>query len=298
MLEKIKNHIEVCKPRVVATMLFTALVGMFLASPNNLMWSHILLGIIGIGLIASAAAAINQVADYKIDVIMARTQRRPIPAGHLSKNYVLGFAAILALAGSSILLIWINLLTTILTLISMVGYALIYTHYLKYATPQNIVIGGAAGATPPLLGWTAMTNELAPGALLLFLIVFIWTPPHFWALALYRIDDYKNAGVPMLPITHGEELTRTHIVLYTLLLSLITLFPFIIGMSGWVYLASSILLNGIFIYHAVRLKITASRKWANHTFIYSIFYLLLLFAALLIDAYLPALSELIAALQL
>ena len=297
MLEQIKNHLEVCKPRVVATMLFTALVGMFLASPNNLIWSHILLGIIGIGLIASAAAAINQVADYKIDVVMARTQRRPIPAGHLSRNYVLGFAIILALAGSSILLIWINLLTTILTLISMVGYAFIYTHYLKYATPQNIVIGGAAGATPPLLGWTAMTNELAPGALLLFLIVFIWTPPHFWALALYRIDDYKNAGVPMLPITHGEELTRTHIVLYTLLLSLITLFPFIIGMSGWVYLASSILLNGIFIYHAVRLKITASRKWANQTFIYSIFYLLLLFAALLIDAYLPALSELIAALQ-
>lgn len=293
MLESIRSHIEVCKPRVVATMLFTALIGMLLASPENIFWSRILFGMIGIACIAAAAAAINQVADYHIDAVMLRTQKRPIPAGRLSKRHVLWFAAILGVAGSVILLLWTNVLTTILTLFSLVGYAVVYTQYLKYATPQNIVIGGAAGATPPLLGWVAVTNELAPGALILFLIIFVWTPPHFWALALYRIDDYKDAEVPMLPITHGEDFTRSHILFYTLLLTLVTLLPFIIGMSGAVYLASAILLNMVFLYHALRLKISKSPEWANNTFVYSIFYLLLLFAALLIDAYLPALESFI-----
>ena len=297
MLDSIQKHIELCKPRVVATMLFTALVGMLLASPEDLTWSSVVLGIIGIGLIASAAGAINQVVDRNIDTLMERTKHRPIPAGHLSKQHVTVFAVSLIIMGSLILFIWINVLTTVLTLVSLIGYAFIYTIYLKYATPQNIVIGGAAGAMPPLLGWTAITNEVAPGALILFLIIFIWTPPHFWALALYRIDDYKNAAVPMLPITHGKELTRTHIVLYTLLLVVITFLPFIIGMSGLIYLSAAIFLNAVFVYYVLRLKFSSSPAWAYSTFIYSIFYVLMLFAALLLDAYIPILTDIISHLN-
>ena len=282
-----KNYLEVCKPKVVATMLFTALVGMLLATPGEVSLAHIIAGISGIALVASSAAAINQVADHRIDAVMHRTKKRPLPSGQLTEKQVIIFASIIGISGTTILLAWTNILTAVLTLLSLVGYAFIYTRYLKYATPQNIVIGGAAGATPPLLGWISVTGHVDPGALALFLIIFAWTPPHFWALALYRLEDYKNAEIPMLPVTHGEDLTRTHILLYTILLSLITLLPYTIGTAGDVYLFSALLLNAIFIYHAAALKITATLNWANNTFIYSIIYLLILFAALLLDSHLP-----------
>lgn len=288
-----KAYLEVCKPKVVATMLFTALVGMFMASAGDIPWQVIFAGITGIGLVASAAAAINQAADYRIDAVMKRTQARPLPSGQLTKNQVLFFALVLGVAGSAILSIWTNTLTVILTLASLIGYAVVYTRYLKYATPQNIVIGGAAGAAPPLLGWVAVTGSIDAGALILFAIIFVWTPPHFWALALYRIDDYRDAAVPMLPITHGEDLTRTHILLYTLLLSVITTLPFIVGLAGTVYMFGALLLNAIFICHTIALKATQSKKWAQNTFVYSILYLLILFATLMLDAYLPLLMPLI-----
>ena len=271
-------------------MLFTALVGMFMASPGDVSWQVICAGIVGIGLVASAAAAINQVADHRIDAVMRRTQARPLPSGQLTKNQVLLFALILGVVGSVVLSVWTNVLTVVLTLVSLVGYAVVYTRYLKYATPQNIVIGGAAGAAPPMLGWVAVTGTLDAGALLLFAIVFVWTPPHFWALALYRVDDYRDAAVPMLPVTHGEDLTRTHILLYTLLLTIITILPFALGLAGTVYLFGALLLNAIFIHHALVLQFTRSKKWALNTFVYSILYLLVLFATLMLDAYLPFLT--------
>lgn len=281
-----KNYLEVCKPRVVATMLFTALVGMFLASPGQVPWVTIIAGITGIGLVAAAAAAINQIADHRIDAVMRRTRSRPLPSGQLAKNQVLIFALLIGTLGTIILIVWTNSLTATLTLLSLVGYAVIYTRYLKYATPQNIVIGGAAGATPPLLGWIAVTGHVDAGALVLFLIIFTWTPPHFWALALYRIDDYRDAEVPMLPITHGESLTRTHILLYTLLLTIATTLPYAIGMSGITYLIGVLMLNAVFCGYAAALKITGSPRLAHTTFIYSIFYLLMLFALLMLDSHL------------
>ncbi len=274
-------------------MLFTTLVGMFIASPGNISWSVIFAGTIGIGLVASAAAAINQAADHRIDAVMKRTQARPLPSGQLTKRQVLLFALIIGILGSIILGIWTNGLTVILTLVSLVGYAVIYTRYLKYATPQNIVIGGAAGAAPPLLGWIAVTGSVDVGALVLFAIIFVWTPPHFWALALYRVDDYKDAKVPMLPVTHGEDLTRTHVLFYTLLLTIVTILPFALGLSGIIYLFGALLLNAIFIYHTIVLKITRSKKWAQNTFTYSILYLLVLFAALMFDAYFPLLVSIV-----
>ncbi len=282
----IKDYLEVCKPKVVAVMLFTVLVGMLLAAPLTLSPATLLATLAGVALVAGSAAAINQVADHRIDAVMRRTRGRPLPAGNLSPRRVLAFAAIIGVAGTVILALWVNLLTALLTVLSLVGYAFVYTRFLKYATPQNIVIGGAAGATPPLLGWTAVTGQVDFPALLLFLIIFAWTPPHFWALALYRKDDYAAAAVPMLPVTHGEDYTRLHVLLYTLLLALITMLPFATGMSGAIYLFAALLLNAVFLYYAVSLKITRRRDKAIETFVFSIIYLLLLFAALLVDRYL------------
>ena len=281
-----KSYFEICKPKVVATMLFTALVSMFLASPGEIHWPVIIAGTVGIGLVAGAAAALNQIVDRRIDTIMERTRSRPLPAGHLETRQALIFAVAIGSLGVAILVIRVNLLTAVLTVLSLIGYAVVYTRYLKYATPQNIVIGGAAGAMPPVLGWSAVTGQVGFEAALLFLIIFVWTPPHFWALALYRKEDYANARVPMLPITHGEEFTRLQILLYTFLLTVITTLPYIAGMSGPVYLLGATLLNGCFIYHAARLKITGSNRWAKSTFAYSITYILLLFALLLFDAHL------------
>ena len=267
-------------------MLFTVLVGMMLAAAPSPLPATLLATLAGVALVAGSAAAINQVADHRIDAVMRRTRGRPLPAGNLSPRRVLAFAAIIGVAGTVILVLWVNWLTALLTVLSLVGYAFVYTRFLKYATPQNIVIGGAAGATPPLLGWTAVTGQVDFPALLLFLIIFAWTPPHFWALALYRKDDYAAAGVPMLPVTHGEDYTRLHVLLYTLLLALITMLPFATGMSGAIYLFAALLLNAVFLYYAVSLKITRRRDKAIETFVFSIIYLLLLFAALLVDRYL------------
>lgn len=271
-------------------MLFTALVGMLLASPGYLLWQTIAAGIAGIGLVASAAAALNQIADRHIDMIMQRTRARPLPARHLETKHALVFAVLIGGLGTFILLTRVNLLTTILTLLSLVGYSLVYTRYLKYATPQNIVIGGAAGATPPMLGWSTVTGQVGVESIVLFLIIFIWTPPHFWALALYRKDDYALARIPMLPITHGDDFTRSQILLYTLLLTAITMLPYLVGMSGTLYLFGAALLNGCFLYHAAALKIKRDHRWAKSTFAYSITYILAIFALLLLDAYLLAIG--------
>ena len=282
-----RDYLELCKPKVVALMVFTAIVGMLLAVPGQLALTTFLYATIGISLVASAAAAINHVADCRIDAAMDRTKLRPLAAGSLDKTQVLIFAALIGSIGMAILIVKINLLTALLTFGSLVGYAVIYTMYLKRATPQNIVIGGAAGATPPLLGWTAVTGQIDPNGLLLFLIIFTWTPPHFWALALYRKDEYAKVDIPMLPVTHGEDYTRVQITLYTLLMSAITVFPFLTGMSGWVYLVSALILNAGFLYYAISLQITKSKTKAIRTFVYSIVYLMLLFVALLVDRYLP-----------
>ena len=224
-------------------------------------------------------------ADHKVDALMQRTKDRPLPSGALSTRQVLIFAAIMATIGTTVLMLWVNTLTAVLTLLSLVGYAFVYTRFLKYATPQNIVIGGAAGATPPMLGWTAATGQLDFGAFLLFLIVFVWTPPHFWALAMYRKKEYAAAGVPMLPVTHGEDFTRLQILLYIILLTLVTMLPYATALSGAVYLFSVILLNAVFIYYGITLWNGRNPKRAMETFGFSIVYLMLLFAALLIDRY-------------
>ena len=282
-----RDYLELCKPKVVALMVFTAIVGMLLAVPGQLALSTFLYATIGIALVASSAAAINHVADSRIDAAMDRTKLRPLASGALEKGQVLWFAACIGTVGMAILIYKINLLTAVLTFGSLVGYAVIYTMYLKRATPQNIVIGGAAGATPPLLGWTAVTGQVETNGLLLFLIIFTWTPPHFWALALYRKEEYAKVDIPMLPVTHGEDYTRLQITLYTILMCVITVFPFLTGMSGWVYLISALLLNSGFLYHAVSLQITKNKTKAINTFVYSIVYLMLLFAVLLLDRYLP-----------
>ena len=271
-------------------MLFTAVVGMFLAAPDSVPWTIVISGTAGIALIAGAAAAINQIADRRIDAIMERTNTRPLPTGHLNKKQAVAFAATIATFGTLILMIWTNLLTTVLALLSLIGYAFVYTRFLKYATPQNIVIGGVAGATPPLLGWTAVTGRIEIEPLLLFLIIFVWTPPHFWALALYRMQDYTNAEVPMLPVTHGEDFTRSHILLYTTLLFAVTMLPYAVAMSGPVYLFGAILLNSVFLYFATVLKLKRDKLWAKETFAYSITYILLLFALMLFDKHLPAIA--------
>ncbi len=282
-----KNYLELCKPRVVLLLVFTAIVGMLLAVPAMPPLDKLIYGTIGIGLASSSAAAINHFIDQKADAKMARTQNRPLPTGGLNSKNVLVFAGIIGLIAMIILVVFVNYLTAILTFASLIGYAIIYTVYLKHMTPQNIVIGGAAGAAPPVLGWCAITGELHPHALLLFLIVFVWTPPHFWALAVAKREEYAKANIPMLPVTHGEEFTRLQIFLYTILLFVVTLLPYLTGMSSVIYLFSAIILGFIFIYYALRLMRKRDKGTAMKTFWYSIHYLMLMFAALLIDHYYP-----------
>ncbi|AGA34655.1 Heme O synthase, protoheme IX farnesyltransferase COX10-CtaB [Thioalkalivibrio nitratireducens DSM 14787] len=281
-----RDYLALCKPKVVAVMLFTAWVGMLLAAPGSVPWQALVFGTLGIGLMAGSAAALNHVLDRHADALMDRTRGRPLPSGHLGMEHGLVFAGVIGLSGFLILVLLVNGVTATLTLFSLVGYAVVYTVFLKRATPQNIVIGGAAGAMPPLLGWTAVTGQVEPLALVLFLIVFTWTPPHFWALAIYRKDDYARVGIPMLPVTHGEDFTRLQILLYTVLLLAVTLLPAGMGISGWLYLLAALVLGGGFLYHAVMLLVTRSHQRAIRTFLYSIFYLLALFAALLADRYL------------
>ena len=286
MNSTIKNYYELCKPNVVLMMLITALVGSLLASKTLAPLSLIAFAMLGIGLCASSAAAINQIIDRKADANMNRTENRPIPQGEVSPVNASIFAFILGSLGATILVICVNTLTALLTLASLIGYAFVYTVYLKRATPQNIVIGGLAGAAPPLLGWTAVTNSIDPNSLLLVLIIFAWTPPHFWALAIHRKDDYAKENIPMLPVTHGVQFTKLQIILYTIILILVSLLPFVVMMSGILYLISALILGAIFLYYAVRLYFDETNAPAFPTFVYSIYYIFLIFAALLIDHYL------------
>lgn len=281
-----KVYLTLTKPKVVALMLLTALVGMCLAVPNGLPLQQTLFGMIGIGLMAGSAAAFNHLIDKKIDGQMSRTNRRPLPSGELSSMRVFSFATGIGLLGFVILVVWVNQLTAWLTFASLLGYAVIYTMYLKRATPQNIVIAGIAGAMPPLLGWTAVTNELHSNAWLLVMIIFIWTPPHFWALAIHRRDEYAKVNIPMLPVTHGIEYTKTSILLYTFLLSVVCVLPVLVGMSSWIYLSASLVLNIGFVYHAWVLKYCDKPNMAMKTFKFSIYHLMILFVALLADHYL------------
>lgn len=280
-----KNYLELCKPKVVVLLVFTAIVGMLLAVPGIPPIDLLIYGTLGIGLASSSAAAINHFIDQKADAKMARTHNRPLPTGDLNSHNVLVFAAIIGLIAMIILAVFVNILTAGLTFLSLIGYAVIYTIYLKHMTPLNIVIGGAAGAAPPILGWTAITGELHPHALLLFLIIFIWTPPHFWALAIAKRKEYASAGIPMLPVTHGPEFTRIQILLYTVLLLIVTLLPYLTGMSGLIYLGTAFILGLGFIYYAIKMLRHTDDKTAMKTFFYSINYLMLMFAALLIDHY-------------
>ncbi|MFU8797376.1 MAG: heme o synthase [Gammaproteobacteria bacterium] len=281
-----KDYLELCKPKVVLLMLLTAVVGMFLATPYFPPLNALIFGNIGIAFVAGAAAVANHLADQRIDAIMHRTRKRPLPSGRVTPKQAGIFALILGLVGTVILILWVNTLTAILSVLTLIGYAGVYTLYLKRATPQNIVIGGAAGAAPPLLGWTAVTGQIDPNALLLVLIIFVWTPPHFWALAIYRYNEYAKAGIPMLPVTHGILFTKLSIVLYTILLLAVSTLPFAFGMSGMIYVIGAIILGGIFLYWAIRLKYTSDPLVALKTFRYSIVYLMLLFVILVIDHYL------------
>jgi protoheme IX farnesyltransferase len=282
-----RDYYEIGKPKVVALIVFTAIVGMFLAVPGMPPLDAFIYGSIGIGLAASSAAAINHVVDRRFDEKMARTMKRPIPTGHLTARQALAYAGAIGVASMLILWFLVNPLTAMLTFASLIGYAVLYTVWLKHVTPQNIVIGGAAGAAPPVLGWTAITGSVDPYALLLFLIIFAWTPPHFWALAIARRDDYAKAGIPMLPVAYGIAFTRLHILLYTILLVIATLLPYLTGMSGLLYLAVAVILGVIFTRYALRLRRDdAPAHLPMAVFRYSITYLMLLFAALLIDHYL------------
>lgn len=278
-----RDYLELTKPKVVALITFTAMVGMLLATPGVAPWEVLLFGSLGIALLAGSAAALNHLADRRIDAQMARTCRRPLPSGHLETGQVLSFALVIGALGLSLLLAFTNPLTAVLTVTSLIGYAVIYTLFLKRATPQNIVIGGAAGAAPPLLGWTAVTGQVDSGALLLFLIIYVWTPPHFWSLAIHRRHDYARANVPMLPVTHGVAFTRLQILLYTILLIPVSLLPFLTGMSGGLYLAGALILGGRFLSYAIRLFATGDDRLAMPTFGFSIVYLFGLFAALMLD---------------
>jgi protoheme IX farnesyltransferase len=281
-----RDYYELGKPRVVLLLVFTAIVGMFLAAPGLPPIGAVLLGTIGIGVAASSAAVFNHVLDRRFDAQMARTQHRPIPTGHVTERRAIAYAIALAVVSMSVLWFGVNPLTAVLTFVSLIGYAVLYTAWLKHATPQNIVIGGAAGAAPPVLGWTAVTGQVDPFALLLFLIVFTWTPPHFWALAIARRDEYARAGIPMLPVAYSIEFTRLHILLYTILLVIVTLLPYLTGMSGLIYLVVAITLGAAFLYHALALKMNPDPRLPMRTFAFSITYLAGLFAALLIDHYL------------
>lgn len=281
-----RDYLELTKPRVVVLMLITSLVGMFLATRAGVAWQVLVFGNLGIGLCAGAAAAVNHVVDRRIDSIMARTHKRPVTAGRLSPAAALAFALLLAVTGMALLLTFTNELAAWLTLASLLGYAVLYTGFLKRATPQNIVIGGLAGAAPPLLGWVAVTGHVSAEPLLLVLIIFAWTPPHFWALAIHRKEEYAKADIPMLPVTHGEHYTKVHILLYTAMMIAVTLLPYAIHMSGPLYLACSVLLGGRFMHWAVVLYRDSKPHAAINTFKYSIWYLFLLFIALLVDHYL------------
>ena len=284
-LRRARQFLALTKPRVVSLIVFTAVIGMFLAAPGLPPASAVAFGTLGIALVAGAAAAINCLVERKIDAVMARTRARPLPRGEISSLQTLVFACAIGAIGLGILYVKVNTLTMWLTLATFVGYAIIYTVLLKPATPQNIVIGGASGAMPPVLGWAAVANDVAPEALLLFLIIFVWTPPHFWSLALYRVKEYAKAGLPMLPVTHGPEYTRLMIVLYTAVLFAVTLLPYAIRMSGVLYLAAAVALGSVFFAHAVALYRRYSDALARRIFRFSIVYLAALFSALLLDHY-------------
>lgn len=281
-----EDYLELTKPRVVALMILTAIIGMCMAVPGFVPWQPMVLGNIGIALCAGAAAAINHIVDERIDQKMARTEKRPVATGRISQRNAIVFAALLALLGVVILVVWINTITAVLTVASLIGYAFVYTMFLKRATPQNIVIGGLAGAAPPLLGWTAVTGDVHGHALLLVLIIFAWTPPHFWALAIHRREEYALVGIPMLPVTHGVKFTALHILLYTIIMFLITLLPFATGLSGWLYLAGAVLLGGVFLYWSIEIMRGRNERAPMETFKYSITYLLALFVIMLLDHWL------------
>jgi len=280
-----RDFLELTKPKVSLLIVFTAIVGMVLASPGMVPLPALLFGTLGIALASGSAAAFNHVLDRRIDEKMARTRRRPLPTGHLLKRHAVVFAVLLGVGSTLTLWPFVNGLTAALTFCSLIGYAMVYTMWLKRATPQNIVIGGAAGAAPPVLGWAAVTNSIDPHALLLFLIIFTWTPPHFWALAIARRDEYAKVGIPMLPVTHGIPYTRFQILLYTILLSLSTLLPYLTGMSGLIYLAAALALNGRFLYFVLALNRGLKVDLPIRTFRFSISYLMWLFAALILDHY-------------
>jgi protoheme IX farnesyltransferase len=282
---RLHEFLALTKPRVVSLIVFTAMIGMFLATPGVLALQPFAFGVLGIALVAGSAAAVNCLLEQKIDALMTRTRGRPLPRGQLTSAEALAFAAVVGAVGLALLYSLVNPLTMWLSLATFVGYAFVYTVILKPRTPQNIVIGGAAGAMPPVLGWAAVTGAVSADALLLFLIIFAWTPPHFWALALYRRNEYAKAGVPMLPVTHGERYTRRHVLLYTLILLAVSVLPFCTRMSGLIYGASAVVLGGIFVAYAARLYASYSNRLAHTTFRYSIVYLALLFAALLVDHY-------------
>lgn len=285
VLERLQQFYRLTKPRVVSLIVFTAVIGMFLAVPGAVPLDTLVLGTIGIAFVAGAAAALNCLVEQKFDAVMARTKGRPLPQGKVSVPETLFFLGLIGGLGLFILHQWINPLTMWLTLGTFVGYAIIYTVILKPLTPQNIVIGGASGAMPPILGWAAVTGEVTADALLLFLIIFAWTPPHFWALALYRKTEYAQIGMPMLPVTHGDKFTRLHVLLYTLILCVVTILPYVSQMSGLIYLFSTIVLDAIFLYYAIKIYLNYSDQLARSAFKYSILYLALLFTALLVDHY-------------
>ena len=280
------RYLELCKPKVVALIVFTAVVGMILAVPGWPPLQEFVFGTLGIGLAAASAAAINHLLDQRIDAKMARTRNRPLPAGQLGVNQVLTFALLIGVISMAMLAVWVNTLTAVLTFLSLIGYAVIYTVWLKRATPQNIVIGGAAGAAPPVLGWAAVTGAVDHNALILFLIIYVWTPPHFWALAIHRRREYASVDIPMLPVTHGVRFTRWHIFFYTVLLVIVTTLPFLTGMSGPFYLAGVSVLNLGFLWYAFRLLRENDERLPMQTFGYSIIYLMVLFVFLLADHYL------------
>jgi protoheme IX farnesyltransferase len=283
--QRMRQFYALTKPRVTLLAVFCAVIGMFLATPGMVPWRVLFAGTAGIALLTGAAFAINCLIEREIDSKMARTRARPLPRGELTSLQAIVFAGAIGGIGMFLLYRYVNALTMWLTFGTFVGYAIIYTILLKPATPQNIVIGGLSGAMPPLLGWTAVTGEVAPEALLLVLIIYAWTPPHFWALALYRTEDFARAGLPMLPVTHGQKFTRLHVLLYTLILIASTMLPFIYGMSGWIYLATVLVLDGMFLYYAVRIYTAYSDRLAQQTFRYSVVYLAGLFTALLLDHY-------------
>jgi protoheme IX farnesyltransferase len=287
LVSRLEQYLQLTKPRVVALIVFTAIIGMLLATDEAVPIRILLCGSIGIWLVAGAAAAVNCLVEQRIDALMARTRARPLPLGTVSTPETLVFSGVVGGAGLTMLYVLVNPLTMWLTLATFVGYAIIYTVILKPLTPQNIVIGGASGAMPPVLGWAAVTGEVSHEALLLFLIIFAWTPPHFWALALYRKNEYAKAEVPMLPVTHGDKFTRLHVLLYTIILGAVAMLPFAVRMSGWLYAVGALILGGVFLFYALRIWLAYSDALARRTFRYSIVYLFLLFALLLLDHYLP-----------